>query len=234
MLRRKNPSTSSGRGLALTGSVLMFAAGAVIVVLAVFGPGRSSARKLPDTSFAVATSTPTQTPVPEATPVPTPPPSTAPIARLQIPRIGVDAPVIVLGVDRDGVMESPSKPMDVAWYDFSSRPGFQGNAVFAGHVDYAGYGPAVFWRLRDVQAEDEVRVLLSDGTSYTYRVISATSYAADSAPLEEIVGPTPNEVITLITCVGTFDTRTREYDRRLVVRAERVPAKPEPQAGTAR
>ena len=96
MLRRKNPSTGSGRSLALVGSVLMFAAGAVIVALAVFGPGRSSARKLPDTSFAVATSTPTQTPVPEATLLPTPPPSSAPVARLQIPRIGVDAPVIVL------------------------------------------------------------------------------------------------------------------------------------------
>src|SRR3990172_6165293 len=61
------------------------------------------------------------------TPQPTPtaalaPPSEAPIARLAIPRFEVDAPVVVLGVDANGVMEAPDGPQDLASYDFTSKP----------------------------------------------------------------------------------------------------------------
>jgi len=57
-----------------------------------------------------------------------------------------------------------------------------------------------------------------------------SSYSLPGAPVQDIVGPTPNEVVTLITCEGTFNTRTREYDKRLIIRAERV--RPEPAAKT--
>jgi sortase (surface protein transpeptidase) len=40
--------------------------------------------------------------------------------------------------------------------------------------------------------------------------------------VDQIVGATPEEVITLITCSGTFSSATHQYDKRLVVRAERV------------
>jgi sortase (surface protein transpeptidase) len=42
------------------------------------------------------------------------------------------------------------------------------------------------------------------------------------APVSEIVGPTSREVVTLITCGGTFDSGSRNYSDRLVVRAERI------------
>jgi LPXTG-site transpeptidase (sortase) family protein len=152
------------------------------------------------------------------------PVSTAPIIRIKAPRIGMDANVIELGIDPDGTMQAPSNPRDVAWYTFSSRPGFTGNVVLSGHVDYANYGPAVFWRLRDLREGDEVRVMLEDGLEFAYRVVSSISYDADKAPVAEIVGPTESEVITLITCTGTFNRGSRDYDKRLVVRGERLPA----------
>jgi hypothetical protein len=49
-------------------------------------------------------------------------------------------------------MPSPDNAWDVAWYDFSARPGAGSNAVFSGHVDYHDVGPAVFWNLRDLRA----------------------------------------------------------------------------------
>src|SRR3990170_5994925 len=156
---------------------------------------------------------------PEAAP-PTPSgpaPSEAPVERLLIPKIKVDAPVGVRGIDGNGVMESPSKPFDVAWYDFSARPGFGSNAVFSGHVDYRDVGPAVFWDLRKLAPGDLVQVRLADGTTYTYRVTALNTFAADEAPVAEIVGTTPAEVVTLITCSGTFDRQTRQYSDRLVV-----------------
>jgi LPXTG-site transpeptidase (sortase) family protein len=163
-----------------------------------------------------------ETPVPEPTPEPPPPPSDAPITRLRIQGIGIDANVIVLGVDGEGVMQAPKTATDIAWYDFSARPGFGSNAVFAAHVDFAGVGPAVFWRLRELSEGAEIEVRLEDGTSYQYRVVFSRTYSANEAPIEEIIGATGLDSITLITCDGTFNTRTREYDRRLVVRAERL------------
>jgi len=168
---------------------------------------------------------PMSTPTPEATP-----PSDAPIQRLVIPGIGVDAPVITLGIDESGAMESPDGPWEVAWYDFSVRPGFKGNAVFSGHVDYHDVGPAVFWDVRDLKKGDEVRVRLADGTLYRYEVTALNSFEADAAPVKEIVGPTPNEVVTLITCGGTFDSSVRQYSHRVVVRAERLPELPSGEA----
>lgn len=155
-------------------------------------------------------------------PLPTAQPSRAQISRLLIPSIGVDAPVVTLGVDGDGVMQSPSGPEDVGWYNFTSQPGFGGNAVFSGHVDYRNYGPAVFWKLRNLGPGDVVDVRLEDGTAYSYVVVSANTYEADAAPIDEIVGPTARDSVTLITCGGTFDPNIRQYSHRLVVRAERL------------
>jgi hypothetical protein len=64
-----------------------------------------------------------------------PTPSTAPLTRIVIPKAKVDAPLVMLGIDDNGVMQSTSNAWDVAWYDFSARPGASGNAVFSGHVD---------------------------------------------------------------------------------------------------
>ena len=40
--------------------------------------------------------------------------------------------------------------------------------------------------------------------------------------MDRIIGQTSTDAVTLITCTGTFDVASRQYDKRLVVRAERV------------
>ena len=150
------------------------------------------------------------------------PESTVPIVRLVIPKIKVDAPVVVKGVGADGYMETPDNGYDVAWYGFTARPGGAGNAVFSGHVDYYNIGSAVFWNLGKLQPDDLMEIRLEDGTVYTYRVTGKGAFDETDAPVERIVGPTPVESVTLITCTGTFNRATRQYDKRLVIRAERV------------
>ena len=144
------------------------------------------------------------------------------VSRLRVPSVGIDAPIVTLGVDPDGVMQSPSTPTDVGWYNFSSVPGQGGNIVISGHVDYINYGPAVFWHLRDLKPNDLIQVVLDDSSVVTYRVTDLTTYNDASAPVQQIVGPTPAETVTLITCTGTFDAQTHSYDERLVVRAVRA------------
>lgn len=180
-------------------------------------------------------------PTPGPPPTPSsefPPGSEAAITRILIDKAKVEAPIVEKGVNEEGVMQAPDNAYDVAWYDFSARPGFGGNAVFAGHVDYIRVGPAVFWNLKDLEPGDLIRVQLADGTEYKYAVSFKQQFDAATAPVNDIVGPTPKETVTLITCGGTFNSATKQYDSRLVVRAERIadvtPAAPPAQlpAGT--
>jgi len=136
--------------------------------------------------------------------------------------VKVDAPIVVKGIDANGEMEAPDNAYDVAWYDFTARPGTGSNAVFSGHVDYVNVGPAVFWGLKDLKQGDRVEVRLADGTLFEYAVTAVNTFPADNAPVDQIVGPTTAESVTLITCTGTWDKVKKQYDQRLIVRAERI------------
>jgi LPXTG-site transpeptidase (sortase) family protein len=167
--------------------------------------------------------------VPRATqprePTPTPPATLVervPPERIIIPAIGVDAPLSRKSLDGDGFMQIPNGPEDVAWYDFTASPGEGSNVVFSGHLDYRGYGPAVFYRLADLSEGDVVEVRTKDGSMHLYAVSASVAYDAADAPVSDIVGPTSREVVTLITCSGTFNGPPLGYSHRLVVRAEPV------------
>ena len=154
--------------------------------------------------------------------------------------------MITLGLDENNVMESPEEPCDVAWYDFTSNPGFGSNAVFIGHVNWynlgsqgcrcdspggcGGAGPAVFRYLKDLVRGDLIEVRLQDGTVYQYRVTAREQVDPDTADISSIVGPTEKEVLTRITCGGPFDFSTRHYSERVVIRAERISDGPAPGA----
>lgn len=140
---------------------------------------------------------------------------------VRIAAIGVDAPVERLRVV-DRRMQNPTGPWVVASYRGLGRLGVPGNVVLAGHRDYAGVGPAVFWRLAELVPGDDVEVVGDDGRTYRFRVAVVVTYAVADAPVRAIVGPTEAEALTLITCAGTFDPATGTYSHRLVVRALRV------------
>jgi LPXTG-site transpeptidase (sortase) family protein len=145
---------------------------------------------------------------------------TPPPERIAIPGIGVDAPVVALGIDGNNVMEAPKSGEQVGWYDFSAAPGSPGNSVFSGHVDF-GHTTAVFWRLKELKAGDRVLVYGPGGTEYRYSVADVASYSTSGPPVEQILSATSYEAITLITCDGTFDQGAHAYDHRLIVRAVR-------------
>jgi sortase (surface protein transpeptidase) len=176
---------------------------------------------------------PTGTP---ATPAFTPPPSSAAIARLIIDKIGVDAQVVTLGLDENGIPMVPDNPYDVAWYDWSSRPGSGSNAVFAGHFDWTVNGQpvaGVFYSLADLSVGDIIEVNLADGTDYKYKVIGNLAIPDEDPQAMQVMAATPSDMITLLTCGGVW---TRDpsnplggsYDHRQVVRAELIPEEPAP------
>ena len=140
---------------------------------------------------------------------------------LLIERLGVRAPVEVKGIDSHNVMESPDHPFDVAWYKFTAQPGAGGNAVFSGHRDYRGIGPAVFWRLGDLRLSDMVDVISGQATEARYKVTQIWDYELTSIPMRSILASSHEDQVTLITCSGAFH-QNGGYDHRLVVQAMRV------------
>ena len=173
---------------------------------------------------------------PTATPIPTPPPSNAPVAHMIIEKLGVDAPVVTMGVDANGIPQVPYDPSEVVWYNFSSKPGWGSNAVFAGHVDWTVNGQpvtAVFYFIRDLKVGDIIDVKLEDGTDYKYKVVGVEAIPDTDPRALQMMGPTSTDMITLITCGGVF---TREagnpyggnYDQRQFVRAELTTGKESP------
>jgi LPXTG-site transpeptidase (sortase) family protein len=139
--------------------------------------------------------------------------------RVRIAAIGVDAPLIPLGLDAHRALEVPER-FDVAgWWSGGYRPGESGPAVIAGHVD-SKTGPAVFYRLGDLERGDAVMVQRRDGSTVRYVVKSVGRYAKTAFPTKQVYGPTSRPTLRLITCSGDFDRATGHYVDNTVVYAD--------------
>lgn len=143
---------------------------------------------------------------------------TAAPVRVQMPSIGVDSPLVELGVDGDGVLVPPADFAQAGWYEGGPAPGDVGPAVIAGHVDSRS-GPAVFFRLDELVVGDEVLVERTDGTTVRFTVSGSERYPKDAFPTEDVYGPTPRAELRLITCGGEFDRDRRSYRDNVVVTA---------------
>ena len=138
--------------------------------------------------------------------------------RIEIPAIAVDAEIERAKIV-NGKMESPQNAWKVAWYPSLALPGDDDNAVMAAHKDFWGIGPTVFANLYLLQLGDVIEVHGAAGVLASYRVTRTWEVGAGSNPLP-VVGDTGMEALTLFTCSGSFDGF--DYDKRFVVRAERV------------
>ena len=222
---RRRPLFALG-GLALAGGIALLATGVYLFIL-----GDDSSGLNDDVAVVDLRKEPIDldirppTPI-ELTPTPAPP---APLGdagyQLVIEKLGVNAPVSTFGIDEKLVPEVPYTATDVAWYDFSARPGTGGNAVFAGHVTWNG--PAVFYDLDKLEKDDQVRLQGYDGTQVVYKVSSVFQVDPEDPESLKVMWDTTEDVITIITCSGKFfetgDPIFRgDYTHRLIVRGELV------------
>jgi hypothetical protein len=138
--------------------------------------------------------------------------------RVRLPAIGVDSALVELGVDGEGVLVPPTDFARAGWFAAGPTPGEVGPSVIAGHVDSQD-GPAVFFRLDELVAGDEVLVDRVDGTTARFTVTSTERFPKDRFPTQEVYGPTPRAELKLITCGGEFDPDRRSYRDNVVVTA---------------
>ncbi|GGN29066.1 class F sortase [Lentzea pudingi] len=140
---------------------------------------------------------------------------------VRVPRIGVDSTLVPLHLDTAGVLQDPDVYDQAGWFADGPAPGDPGPAVIAGHVDSTD-GPAVFYRLRELVAGDEITVVRSDGRTVVFRVDGVQDYPKDVFPTAAVYGPAPGSTLRLITCGGEFDHGKRSYRDNIVAYATAI------------
>jgi hypothetical protein len=138
--------------------------------------------------------------------------------RIEIPAIGVRAPVVRLGLNEDRTLEVPTDFGDAGWWSGGPRPGEPGPAVIAGHVD-SYTGPAVFFRLPELDPGDTIIVGRRDGSRARFTVRGSEQYPKARFPTARVYGRTTGPTLRLITCGGAFDQSTGHYLDNTVVYA---------------
>jgi sortase (surface protein transpeptidase) len=94
-----------------------------------------------------------------------------------------------------------------------------GSVVLAGHIDSREEGVGFFARLLDARPGDRIE-LSGGGLALTYVVRSNQEVDKDLLAAQAVlVNRSARGRLVLLTCTGTFDRRTRHYDRNLVVTA---------------
>lgn len=217
-LRRHHPGTRA-----------LSAALALVVALGACGGlddedgDRATTRSPSSTTTTTSAPTTTTTPAPTTAPAASEPeaPQGSP-ARVSIPSIEVDAPVVDLARNPDGTLQVPDW-QDAGWFARGPEAGQRGAAVVVGHVD-SQEGPAVFYRLDELRSGDAIDIALDDGTgTVRYLVDRIERFPKDAFPTLDVYGLTPGPELRLITCDGEFDSATGHYVDNLVVYATLAP-----------
>ncbi|MGH3270167.1 MAG: class F sortase [Trebonia sp.] len=213
--RSESPQGIDIRVILIVGLV-MVAAGAFVVVHALSAGSKLPPAAAQNIPAAVGTRVPfAPNPASVAAPLPASTPMT-----IKIPAIGVDAPVMRLGLNPDGTVAVP--PLDnhnlAGWYDRSVTPGAKGTSVILGHVDdYAG--PSVFFNIKNLRAGDTIDVVRADGSTAVFAVDGVQKAAKTNFPTSDVYGNVAYPALRLVTCGGPFDASTGEYLDSIVVYA---------------
>ncbi|MFD5266019.1 class F sortase [Streptomyces sp. NPDC058335] len=173
-----------------------------------------------------AASSPPASPAPSADPpagTARPLGRSAPVA-LRIPAIGVDTPVVRLGLQADGSVEVPAVTADdrAGWYRYSPTPGQTGPSVLLGHVTVGKYGDGVFRRLDRLRPGDAITARLENGTTAEFTVTAVRTVGKKDFPTTDVYGNVDRPELRLITCGGPLTGD--EYRDNVIVFAVLTPA----------
>ena len=140
--------------------------------------------------------------------------------RLRIPRLGVDAPIVTVGLTSAGAMAAPGSAFTVGWFKLGPRPGQSGSSVLDGHSGMAS-GDAVFDGLPSLRRGDRVYVADASNRYVAFAVTGRKFYAPDEK-VDAVFAQGGTSKLNLITCTGVWDSVAKTHSQRLVVFTEAV------------
>jgi hypothetical protein len=155
---------------------------------------------------------------------------------LVIPSIGANAPIVPEGASGPdgGALDVPSSVHVVGWWDGLwqapngtvqekvAKPGQQGVALLAGHIDSAVQGHGALYRLQALKAGAPVTVYGTSRGAVTHWKVTRIQVVLKSAlPAALFVNHGPPQ-LAVVSCGGPFDSATGHYEDNVIAWA--VPA----------
>ncbi|WP_445524392.1 sortase domain-containing protein [Streptomyces cyslabdanicus] len=150
------------------------------------------------------------------------PPADASPRRLDIPDLGVRAPMVPRGLDARGAVQPP--PADragaVGWYGAGVKPGAPGTALLVGDPG-AGSRPGAFDRIGSLRPGQAVRVVRDDGSVADFTVDGVEVLPHDRLDVRQASGARQQgrAELRLIGCGGTTAPASRVCTANVIVSA---------------
>lgn len=137
---------------------------------------------------------------------------------LIIPKLGVDALILPVGINVDGSLGTPDNVFNTAWYDESSQPGQKDAMLIDGHIS-SWTTRGVFYGLNTLLPGDIIDVQGGNGAIFTYKVVKTQVYDSNNVNMVAALSPIdPTKPgLNLISCTGEVIAGTSEFNERIIV-----------------
>lgn len=139
---------------------------------------------------------------------------------IDLPTIGAKGFIQKVRLDKNNAIGVPSNLFMAGWFVSSVKPGEAGLSIIDGHVQ-GKYQPGIFKNLLRLRPGDVFAVEFGDHSLRKFKVISANNY--EMAKAQEFLftkDPKIERQLNLITCSGTYDSKTATYTKRFIVSAQ--------------
>jgi len=139
---------------------------------------------------------------------------------ISIPKIGLNTDFVPpLGLNDDRTVSVPDSYEEVGWYKNGVSPGEIGSSVILGHVD-SYEGPAIFYKLGQLDERDEIEIEREDGTVATFVITDIERVSQSNFPTEKVYGDVDYAGLRLVTCTGIYNKGELRYSHNLIVYGE--------------
>jgi hypothetical protein len=160
-----------------------------------------------------------------------PPPRAFPVLdpsqpkRLTIRSIKVEAPVLRVGLAKDGSVDVPplKRHNEAGWFGQGPTPGQFGPALIVGHADTSS-GPSVFHHLGKLKPGQKIEVLRQDDSVAIFQINSVEHFSKEKLPIKRVYGDYSRPSLRLMTCGGKWLGGRQGYSDNVVVFASLVKA----------
>ena len=140
---------------------------------------------------------------------------------IRIPKISVDGFLQNVGVDQNNAIAVPNNIHVAGWFNQSVSPGQNGLSIIDGHVDGRVVKEGVFSQISKLVAGDSFTIEFGDGSVKNFTVKKNVSVLTqDAAAVLFSQEPGIAKQLNLISCIGTYISKSKTYDHRQIVIAE--------------
>jgi sortase (surface protein transpeptidase) len=138
--------------------------------------------------------------------------------RIDLPSIGVSAPIVPVSVEPDGQLQVPDSVRTVGWWRRGAAPAdTEGTVVLDVHRDTRAEGRGPFAQAERLRRGDGVTVTDDEGVEHRYRVTSVEVFRKVALPYEELFTQDGPARMVLVTCGGVYRASQGGWDSNVVV-----------------